>query len=187
MSVRCLKVLAAAAWMASAAHAAPVVPATRSIVTRLRHFEVEELETDIPPAVARDRTALKPAVRDLIVEVAAAPGAAAAPPSMLTARVIARLAREDVPVGDDCDCYGAITRIELWRPPEYPAWLIATTTLSIPYGGDTSVYLFETAGSSWKHVLSQEANGYSDIAGAQGSLQLQVSPAPAGEGAELRP
>jgi hypothetical protein len=181
MSVRCLKVLTAAAWMASAAHAAPVVPATRSIVTRLRHFEVEEFETDIPPAVARDLTALKHALRDLIVEIAAAPGAAAAPPSMLTARVIARLAREDVPVGDDCDCYGAITRIELWRPPEYPAWLIATTTLSIPYGGDTSVYLFETAGSSWKHVLSQEANGYSDIAGAQGSLKLQVSPAPAGE------
>ncbi|HEV3077590.1 MAG TPA: energy transducer TonB [Thermoanaerobaculia bacterium] len=181
MFVRCLKAFTAAVWMANVAHATSVVPATRSIVTRLRHFEVKEFETDVPPTVARDLTALKHALRDLIVEIAGAPGAATAPPSMLTARVIARLASQDVPVGDDCGCYGAITRIELWRPPEYPAWLIATTTLSVPYGGDTSVYLFEIAGSSWKHVLTQEANGYSDIAGAQGSLQLQVSPAPAGE------
>ena len=60
-------------------------------------------------------------------------------------------------------------------------WLIATTSLSIPYGDDTSLYLFEFNGTSWKLVLTQESNGYRNISEAQGGLTYEVAPAVPGK------
>ena len=148
----------------------------REIVSELRRFQVESnQEMEVPPRVAANLTGLKHALRDVVIDVAASPDAAEVAADALGARVVERLEREDVPVGDEGE-FGAIPKIEFRRPPEYPAWLIATTTLSIPYGSDTSLYLFEMRGSSWKHVLTVESNGYSTISGAQGWLTYYVAP-----------
>lgn len=151
------------------------------IVSGLRRFQVgADQEMDVPPRVAAELTELKHALRDVVIEVAASPDAPKVADDVLAARVVERLEREDVPVGDE-GAFGAIPKIEFRRPPEYPAWLIATTTLSIPYGSDTSLYLFEIRGSSWKHVLTVESNGYSTISGAQGWLTYYVAPPVAGQ------
>lgn len=103
----------------------------RDIVSQLRRFPDESRsETDVPPAVSRNLTELKHALRDLIVEVAGAPNATVTEPDALAALVIERLEREDVPVGD-LGGYGAIPAIRFRRPPEYPSWLVVTTTLGL--------------------------------------------------------
>lgn len=141
------------------------------IVTRLRHVECEEICVDVSPAVAADLTALKHALRDLISETVRADGAAS--PGELQARVIARLEREDVPVGD-VGGYGVILSIQIVRPKEYAEWLIATTTLGLPYEGDTSLYVYRARAGSWQLALSLEANGYDSIRGAQGGFDYRV-------------
>jgi hypothetical protein len=153
----------------------------REIVTKLRRYEVTLGEsTDVPPAISQNLTILKHAVRDLIVEVTGAKDTIETNPEVLTQRVIEELERQDIPVGDEYRGYGAIEKIELRCPKEYPNWMIATTSLSIPYGSDVSLYLFETNGSSWKHVMTVESNGYKTIHAAQGSLSYWISPPKSG-------
>lgn len=152
----------------------------RDIVSELRRFQSDpEREIEVPAAVSRDVTDLKHGLRDVIIEVLAAPKTATAAPDALAGQVIERLKREDVPVGDTGG-YGVISNIEFRRPPEFSSWLVATTTLSIPYGEDTSLYVFELSNDSWKHVLTQESNGYKDISEAQGWLTYQVVPTASG-------
>ena len=149
--------------------------AIRDIVTRLRHVQTHEGDAIIPPSAISDLTALKHALRDLITNTVNV--ATDMPPEELQARVIAQLEREDVPVGDitgDDGGYGVITAINLARPKEYPGWLIATTSLAIPYGDDTSLYVYEIRTGAWQLAMSLESNGYDEISGAQGWLQYRV-------------
>jgi hypothetical protein len=174
--LRCSILLAGACLFSATAYPATPPDSVRHIVSELRRFPVDPDNADaVPQPVATNLTRLKHALRDLIVDVVAAPDAVKSAPDVLAARVIERLEGEGVPVGDEGG-YGAIPRIEFRRPPEYPAWLVATTSLSIPYGLDTSLYLFETQGSSWRHVLTVESNGYKEISGAQGWLTYYVAP-----------
>jgi hypothetical protein len=148
----------------------------RDIVSELRRFHDESrAETEVPPTVSRNLTQLKQSLRDLIVDTAGAPNAITADPDALGRQVIRRLEGDDIPVGDLGD-YGAIRAISFRRPPEYPSWLVVTATLGIPYGEDTSLYLFEIDGTSWKPVLILESNGYREISGAQGWMTYYVSP-----------
>jgi len=174
--LRCSILLAGACLLSVTAYSTNPPDSVRHIVSELRRFPVGSGDdAAVPQPVATNLTRLKHALRDLIVRVVAAPDAVKSAPEVLAARVIERLEGEDVPVGDEGG-YGAIPRIEFQRPPEYPAWLVATTSLSIPYGLDTSLYLFEIQGSSWKHVLTVESNGYKEISGAQGGLTYYVAP-----------
>jgi hypothetical protein len=150
----------------------------REIVSELRRFHDEShdgVNGPLSPAVVRNLTALKHGLRDVIVETVAAQNTANVDPNALTAQMIDYLEREDVPVGDSGG-YGVISRIEFRRPTEYPSWLVATTTVSIPYGEDTSLYLFELKGDSWRYALSLESNGYKGIYEAQGWLTYHVAP-----------
>ncbi len=85
-----------------------------------------------------------------------------------------------MPVGD-WGGFGVIAGIHFSRPKEQPDWLIATTSLGIPYGIDTSVYVFEAQSGTWKNVLSVESNGYTEIRGAQGWLTHYVVPSKPGK------
>ena len=179
-----LLLLHAPLWGQPSRKAAITPPrSVRDIVSELRRFPTDpdkDAEGEVPPAVARNLKALKHGLRDMIVQTLAAPAAASQKPDVLAAEVIERLKREDVPVGDTGG-YGVISGIEFRRPPEYPSWLIATTTVSIPYGEDTSLYLFELKEDAWKLAMTQESNDYEAIREAQGWLTYEVSPAPTGE------
>lgn len=133
------------------------------------------MDTRVPPDVAANLTALKHALRDLVIAAAAAPGAIETSAESLTANVINQVEDAGVPVGGD-GVFGVISRIEFRRPERFPDWLLATTSLAIPYGVDTSLYLFEKSGNGWKYALALEANGYHEISAAQGGLTYYVSP-----------
>jgi hypothetical protein len=152
--------------------------AIRDIVTRLRHSTADG--RDVPPDVAADLTALKHSLRDLISETVGAPGAVDVAPNELADRVVAQLEAEDVPVGDEGG-YGVITSIKLARPKEYTAWLVASVSLAVPYGNDTSLYVFQIRQDSWHLALAVETNGYGSIAGAQGWLAYRVGRSLEGE------
>jgi Gram-negative bacterial TonB protein C-terminal len=143
--------------------------AVRDIVTRLRH--APENGTNVSPAVSADLTALKHALRDLIADTVR--NGVGVAPEELQARVIAQLAREDVPVGDVGN-FGVIEDIAIERPKEYAEWLIATIELGIPWGDDASLYVFKAASGSWQLAMAVERTGYDAIYGAQGSMAYRV-------------
>ena len=153
-----------------------VAPAAiRDIVTRLRHVPCEEFCTDVSPAVASDLTELKHALRDLISQTVAV--AADSPAEELRARVVGQLEREDVPVGDDGG-YGVISSIKFDRPKEFPEWLIASVILAIPYGNDTSLYIYRLRGNSRRPVMAIESERYKQIGDAPGWLEYRVGRLP---------
>jgi hypothetical protein len=90
-------VFAVGSTLFGAANAADERP-IRKIVSELRRFQGgANQEMDVPPRVAANLTALKHALRDVIVDVASSPDAAKVAADVLGARVVERLEREDVP------------------------------------------------------------------------------------------
>lgn len=145
------------------------------IVTRLRHVEHEEQSADVPAAAAADLTLLKHALRDLITQTVAQSGGATV--ETLQAQVIARLESEDVPVGDE-GSFGVIASITLAKPKECAEWLVARVSLAIPYGDDTSLYVYRASKDSWWLIMTIESLGYDKVFGAPGWLQYRVARAP---------
>jgi hypothetical protein len=146
----------------------------RSVVSALRGAKLDEVAIEVPPDVAQNLTTLKRALRSLIVEAVEAPANSALTPDALSIMVTRRLEDQDVPVGDTFGAYGAINSIRFERPKEYPGWLIAETSLSMPYSDDVSLYVFELRNGRWKQVMIVEANGYRWISEAQGSMEHKV-------------
>ncbi len=149
-----------------------------AIVSRLRsHVNnvANSTDTRVPPDASRDLKSLKHALLDAILATVSGADVPVAAPELLQARTIERIEAQGVPVGDEGG-FGVISGIQFSRPKQQPDWLIATTSLGIPYGIDTSAYVFEAQGGSWKHILSVETNGYAEISGAQGWLTHHVVP-----------
>jgi TonB family protein len=119
-------------------------------------------------------TALKGELRALISETVEAQVNSELTPNAFSEQLIKRIEDQDVPVGDTFSGYGSIQTIEFQRAKEYPDWLIAKTALSIPYGGDISLYVFQRRNSRWKRVMTVEANGYKQISDAQGFMEYRV-------------
>ena len=61
---------------------------------------------------------------------------------------------------DDQDYYryGEIRQIQIHRLTAHPDLAGVTTSIGIPYGVDTSLYLFRKNGQRWELVLAQESN-----------------------------
>ncbi len=72
--------------------------------------------------------------------------------------------------------YGEISSIAITKPPGHTNLLAFTTTLEVPFGDDTSLYLLQRKGAGWQLILQQEATDYKDISGAQWLFQFAVSP-----------
>lgn len=162
------------AVQALAGHAAPS-RSLRDVVSTLRSIKVDDNTAYLVPAAAvRNLTLLKRGVRAILVETLATAGTAEEDPAALTAKAIATLEAQDIPVGD-AGGYGVISEVTIERSAVYADWMIATTTLNIPYGSDRSVYVFERNGQAWKLVLAQETNGYANIGEAQGNLSWKVA------------
>jgi hypothetical protein len=157
------------------AFSSPSGRSVHQIVSELRRYKsAQEYDINVPPEVSNNLTELKHSLRDLIIEFAGKPDTANADPSILSENIVKRLESEDVPVGDEGD-FGSIREIELKIPKDYPNWLIATTSLGIPFGVDVSLYVFERHGSTWKHALTLESNGYKTIHDAQGWLEYNIA------------
>src|SRR5262249_36570650 len=81
------------------------------------------------------------------------------------------------PEEDAIVSYGHIEAIDFRRPPGHLEMLGITTRLGLNCGGDTSLYLFQRAGGSYRLVLALESNDYTDVAGGQNWLEYEAPPA----------
>ncbi len=72
--------------------------------------------------------------------------------------------------------YGVIDDISLTQPPGHDNLIAMTTTLGIPCGTDSSLYLLRKETSGWMLILALESGAYDEITGAYGAFRYRVSP-----------
>jgi hypothetical protein len=80
--------------------------------------------------------------------------------------------RED----DYSGLYGRFERLDVVKPPGHADLLAVRTTISIPYGDDSSLYIFRRTKAHWRLVLSREQNEYASISDAPGRYEFGISP-----------
>lgn len=166
--------------------------ALRQIPTRVPRNDVPE--GDVPLAAQTLLTQLKHGLRELIGDTINHDDNRNATPLQLRTQVVERLAQdkikvlypndEEPPEQIDPDInapetqflYGEVARIKITAPAHHPDLLVVTTTIYIPSGEDTSLYLFRRANDYWQIVLAHEANGYKHVTGAQAKFDYAVSP-----------
>lgn len=116
--------------------------------------ELRELFTSIldrsPDASAAE---LKRLFQDAIADAGLTPGAAE-------------------PIGSP---YGTIYAVDVQMAQ---GKLIATTTLRVACGTDTSLYVHERAAGGWRRTLEVESNGYKTVAGARGDASWKIGGTP---------
>jgi hypothetical protein len=169
--------------------ASPQATTIVETVRQLRAIEVPEFpSTDVPTPARVLLTQLKHQLRDLIAKTLNDPSKQTLTPGEIRAVILDRLQSEGVElklvkpgiqVGTDVDIdkYGLVQEIRMEHPSGQKELLAAVTTLQIPCGQDSSFYIFQHIDAGWKLILTQEANNYDQINGAQGSFDYAVSPA----------
>jgi len=139
-----------------------------------------ETSTVVPPDVRHLLTSLKHKLRDMILDTLNTPGRENRTPREFNLALKARIPRQDQQTDDsekaEAYPYGGIARIEVLRPQGHRALLVATTTVGIECGGDTSLYIFRRAEKRWKLTLALESNDYEYISGAQDVFRYAISP-----------
>jgi hypothetical protein len=150
--------------------------------------QIPEAEDYLVPERMRGLlTTLKHQLRDIIIARVKASESAGQKPAQLRADVLATLAGYNVAVGepeawknesdkDNPIIYGYVLDLEIERPRLHPDLLVATTTLALPYGNDTSLYVFKRKPGGYELAFALEANGYETILGAQSAFAYSISP-----------
>lgn len=137
---------------------------------------------DVPPIAQKLLPEMKAGLREIIGGTLNAYPAASV--DTLRQLILERLTRDGLePLNsaqsnddDDPNSFGYLSKIELHQPLSNRNLLAVVTTLTVPCGSDSSLYMYELRGPKWELVLADEANGYDNVAGAQGSFQYAVSP-----------
>lgn len=166
-------------------------------VRTLREIRVKDEDSTVPPLARPLLTTLKHQLRDLIKETLDSKLPESGDLSAVRAALSAELARQgivpetpgvvaergpterrdtiffDTPV--DVSWYGTVQEISISRISDHPDLIGATVTVGVMCGEDSSLYLFERNGKNWELILAQEANGYEEVHGAQGSFSYVVS------------
>ena len=164
----------------------PTIPDT---VRHLQAIQVTDATAAQVPVAARPLlTQLKQQLLDLITHTLNEPGHPTRRPREIRAAVLEYLRRDGVDLkqlapgavtapNSDSDGYGLLKDIRIEQPPGRWDMVAAITTLQIPCGDDSSLYVFEHTKREWRLVLAQEASDYAEISGAQGAFGYALSPA----------
>jgi hypothetical protein len=148
--------------------------------------EIKEYDSDVPPAARPLLTRFKHQIRDLIAHTLSAYGVQINPADVrrivwdqLSAEgVIVEQPREGAPSEDWLEgdhSYGDVYDVQAEMPTGHPELLAVITTLEIPCGRDSSLYIFRHDQSEWKLILAREANEYDQVNGAQGLFSYKIS------------
>ena len=136
------------------------------------------------PLLAR----LKHQIRDLISQALSAASAGQLDSVALRTRIWDQLTSRGVTIGQprehatsDNDWqskygYGDLYDVEVKQPLRHPELIAVTTTLEIPCGRDSSLYVFRKSNLDWRLIIAQEANDYDLVSGAQGLFDYRISP-----------
>lgn len=180
---------------------APVQSQTRQpgaiaqTVAKLREIKtksdsIEEAATKIPPDAKTLLPTLKHQLRDLIQETLSSQNNVQIDSQNLQAQILDKLKNDGIEVKEPEQTvvdenyvepeffqgFGEIYEIEMRQPAEHNDLIAVTTELSIPYGVDTSLYIFKNKGERWELILAKESNGYDEITGAQSQFGYSISP-----------
>ena len=154
-------------------------------VEGLRRIHTNSFETNIPAIAKPLISDLKQGLREVVDELLSAEGGYTNP-QLVEAWLIEGLRQSGISI-DSTECasvvsdddngfdYGAIYSITVQRPLDSVDLIAVTTTIAIPYGEDTSLYLFKYVDGKWTLILADEANGYDSITGAQSTFKFGIS------------
>jgi hypothetical protein len=134
---------------------------------------------DVPAPAALGLTTLKHQIRDLLLQ--SLTSGADLPPAALRKALELQLSAAGVRlIGADWERrshpYGNVIDISVEVPSEMAAGLAVTTTLAIPCGQDSSLYILGRQEGRWHLLMAEESDGYSRISGAQGGCTMQFLP-----------
>jgi len=158
-----------------------------TIINHLRKINVSSDDPNIPLAAIPLLTEFKHKLRDLILNTINETHMSGKTAFETQRIVLEKLKGIGIKVEDKEDdtiksdlvepsyAYGRILRISIYRPASHPDLLVATTTIGISCGEDTSLYLFKERKSQWSLILTQEVNGYNSIDAAQGLFGYGIS------------
>jgi hypothetical protein len=148
--------------------------------------DTEMPSTEVPDEASLLLTQLKHELRDLVAARLAEAGRDAMPAGIQRSVLNDLKAggielRADLPDGtrsgpvpEDAE-FGFIQKITIEKSPTHEDLLVAVVTLQIPCGSDSSFYIFQWQKTAWNLILAQEANGYSQVDGAQGNFGYSIS------------
>ncbi len=156
-------------------------------VKTLGKIKVESYDTNFPSQAKPLFIILKHHLRDFITSKLNSDSSKLQNPSIVQTEVISELEREGIKIGNpwldntvDLDdkyyTYGSIYEIRIEHPKNHPELIVATTSLGVCCGEDTSFYLFKKEDSKWQLILEQEAKDYDYVDGAHGSFSYAISP-----------
>ena len=144
----------------------------------------------VPPAAVPLLTTYKHQLRDLLTEIVrSTPEArvvdleqrykAALARAGVTLPVLSTDAR-DLAREDATHPYGRLGRIDVRSPGSFDSIRVITTSFLIGCDTDTSLYVFERKGSTWRRALDVESVGYTTIGQALGTPQWAINKIPGG-------
>ncbi|MGH9773269.1 MAG: hypothetical protein ACRD4Q_16495, partial [Candidatus Acidiferrales bacterium] len=151
--------------------------AVAKAATALDRVPAPDFPADDVPAQARPLlTGLKHSLRALVTsEIDAQPSSGA---SALQARLMGVLTGAGIlHRGQQAkEGYAQVGSVHIAQPPGHPNLLAAVTTLEIPCGEDSSLYVYQRTAHRWQLALAFEANDYRQISGGLGMFEYRISP-----------
>lgn len=138
----------------------------------------------VPPTIASLLTQLKHQLRTAAGALLNQDKGA---PNLKRMALMMRRALQRVAVNRDRHAEGAFATsisVEFQELPGHPDFIALRSTIDVPCGDDSSLYLFWRDAGHWKVAFALESNGYDYIGGAPGYFTYSVSP-PADDGSFL--
>ncbi len=137
----------------------------------------EDLHYNVPAAARPLLTQLKHGLRDLVLSEINDPASRGLNSTQFTQAVLQELKTVGVEVGGrgQPQYFGAISNLEIVQPSKHPELRAVTTTVSIPCGDDTSLYVLKQSGTEWTAVIAIESNDYGQVNGAYGDFGFGIS------------
>lgn len=153
-------------------------------IEALSKIKVKAGESDIPATVKPLLTGLKHELLNIIFETINDAAFNGKPPKDVQSAIISKLKEAGITLPDKNIeeeekpeySYNEIRDITIEKPRDHGNLLVATTTLWVMCGGDTSFYIFKKEGGKWNLLLAEEANDYDDILGAHSWFGYSISP-----------
>lgn len=156
----------------------PVADSVAEAARGLERIELHEFPVEVPAAARPLLRTMKRGIRDMIGEALSASPTRDSDGEWVRGSVLRALAERGVAVGrpdpEATQRYGRVLEITAEFPEELPNHAVATTTLSIPCGSDTSLYVYREQSGAWSVVAAREADDYEEIDRAQGRFTHRV-------------
>lgn len=153
-------------------------------IEALSRIKVKALVSDIPAPVKPLLTELKQELLKLITETINDESLNGKSPEGVKVKIISKLKKVGIMLPDKDKeetekpeySYSEIQDITIEKSPHHDNLLVATTTLWVMCGHDTSFYIFKREEGKWNLLLAEEASNYDDITGAHSLFGYSISP-----------